>query len=328
MGPLLLLGLEVFPATAARSPIGCQHGFWRGGQRRAMGQLLLELLPFLLVGLLLGWRWPALPAVMAPWLVRWGVPLSLAALLLRSRWSLTLLKAGLVGLLVPLLSLVVLLAIPRLRQLLSSPELMLGAAVGNTGYWGLPVALALLPPEAMATAAAYDVAGTLITWTLGPMVLLGFHRDSAKHLSSLFSSPALQGFLLALLASLSPWRSQMAEVFWWPARAVLLLALLLLGMRLGVTIQRGHLALSAGLPWALAFKLCVVPILVWTAGTVLHLPVTDRQALVLQGAAPTALSVFLLVEGEGWDGALASSLILCSTLLAMVTVPLWWALIR
>jgi hypothetical protein len=62
--------------------------------------------------MLLGWRWPALPSWLAPLLVRWGVPLSVAALLLRSSLSFSLLKVAIVALLVPLLSLGVLLGVP------------------------------------------------------------------------------------------------------------------------------------------------------------------------------------------------------------------------
>lgn len=293
-----------------------------------MGRFLLELLPSLFAGLCLGWKWPSLPGWLAPLLIRWGVPLSLAALLLRSPLSLNLLRVGVVGVLVPLLSLFVLLGLSPLRQRLKNPVLMLGAAVGNTGYWGLPVALALLPPQAMATAAIYDVAGTLITWGVGPLVLVTFQKSGAWRLSSLVSSPALQGCVVAILISQSPWSARMAQMLWWPARAVFVMALVLLGMRLGLTIRERTLVLSAGLPWALVFKLIIVPALVWLFASLLRLPLIDQQALVLQGAAPTALSVLLMAEAKQEAGAMAASLVLCSTVLAMVSVPLWWGLMH
>ena len=49
---------------------------------------------------------------------------------------------------------------------------------------------------------------------------------------------------------------------------------------------------------------------------------------MLQGAAPTALSVLLLAEAEREAVPLASSLVLVSTFAAMLTVPLWWSVIR
>lgn len=292
-----------------------------------MGHLWLELLICLLLGVLLGRICPWLPAWIAPLLIRWGVPLSLAALLLRSSPSLTLLKAGLLGLIVPLVSLLIL-AVSPLRHRVGERVLMLGAVVGNTGYWGLPVALALLPSEAIATAAAYDVAGTVVTWSMGPLLLLGLPGSPTLLASSLLGSPALQGLLLWLLIGHSPWSEEIALLLWWPARTVFVLALSLVGMRLGVTIQERHLQFTSGMSWALAYKLFVVPALVWLLTSLLSLPLLARQALVLQGAAPTALAVLLMAEAEQESVRQASTLVLSSTLLALLTVPLWWGLMR
>jgi hypothetical protein len=85
---------------------------------------------------------------------------------------------------------------------------------------------------------------------------------------------------------------------------------------------------SNGVPWALAFKLLVVPAIVWLLAILLRLPPLDRTALVLQGAAPTALSVLLLAEAEREAVPLASTVVLVSTFAAMVTVPFWWSVMR
>ena len=293
-----------------------------------MGPLLSEVLPCLLGGLVLGWRWPSLPGWLSPSLVRWGVPLSVAALLLRSSPSFSLLKVALVALVVPLLSLGVLLGLAPVRHCFKDPVLILGAVVGNTGYWGLPVALALLPPPAMATAVFYDVVGTLITWSAGPLLLQGAQGVQTRRWRTLLASPALQGLLLYLLIHLSPWKRAWTGLLWWPGRVVLVIALGVLGMRLGLTLRQRSFLLPPGLPYALAFKLFLVPALVGLLCTAMALPVLDRQALVLQGAAPTALSVLLIAEAHQDSGPAASSLVISSTLAAMVTVPLWWIFLQ
>ncbi|MFN9547754.1 MAG: AEC family transporter [Cyanobacteriota bacterium] len=292
-----------------------------------MVRLPLELLLCLLLGVVLGTAMPWLPGWLAPVLMRWGIPLSLAALLLRASPSLTLLRVGLLGLLVPLLSLLIL-RLPPLRQRLQDRVLMLGAAFGNTGYWGLPVALALLPPPALATVIAYDMAGTVITWSVGPLLLRGGRGGRNRLLHSVLASPALQGFALFLLLTQTPWCGALAQWLWWPARLVFWLALALVGMRLALCVKERAVAFSQEVSWALGFKLLVVPVIVWLLATLLRLPPLDRTALVLQGAAPTALSVLLLAEAERQAVPLASSVVLISTVAAMVTVPLWWNAIR
>jgi predicted permease len=292
-----------------------------------MVRLPLELVPCLLLGVVLGMGRPGLPRVLAPVLIRWGIPISLAGLLLRSPLSFTLLRAALLGLLVPLASLLIL-WLPPLRQRLQSRVLLLGAALGNTGYWGVPVALALLPPQALATVIAYDMAGTIVTWSVGPLVLRGAGAGRETPLSTLVASPALRGFVLSMVLAQSPWHGVLAQLLWWPARLVFWIALTVLGMRLGVCVKERTVDFSTGVPWALSFKLLVVPLIVWLLATLLRLPPLDRAALVLQGAAPTALSVLLLAEAEREGVALASTVVLVSTLSAMVTVPLWWSVMR
>lgn len=289
-----------------------------------MGDLVHVVLPCLVVGGLLGWRWPSRLGWLAPVLIHWGVPLSLAGLLLRASPSATLLKVGILAGLVPLLCLGLFLGCSPLRHRLGHRVMILGAAVGNTGYWGVPVALALLPPESLPTAVMYDVAGTLVTWSVGPLLLLGVQASVQKQMSAFLSSPALKGCALWLLIGQSPWKHAFAAVLWWPARAVFAMALVLLGMRLGETIRGATFTLSPGLCWAVGWKLLGVPAVVWLLAHGLALPDLDRQALVLQGAAPTALSVLLIAEAEPHAGAMASSLVLTSTLLAIVTVPFWW----
>jgi predicted permease len=108
----------------------------------------------------------------------------------------------------------------------------------------------------------------------------------------------------------------------------LVIALGVLGMRLGLILRHRSFPLPPGLPYALAFKLFVIPILVGLLGKALALSALDRQALVLQGAAPTALSVLLMAEANQEAEPVASALVISSTLAAMVTVPLWWGFIQ
>ena len=60
---------------------------------------------------------------------------------------------------------------------------------------------------------------------------------------------------------------------------------------------------------------------------VFPLPGYARQALVLQAAAPTAISVLLIAESEQLNGARSAQLILISTLAALISVPIWSVLI-
>ena len=202
-----------------------------------MLRFLLELIPCLGLGLLLGMRFPGLPGRLAPPLITWGIPISLVALLLRSGFQAELLTAALMAAAASGLGLL-LLRLPALGRCIPEGSLQLGCVVGNTAYWGLPVALALLPPEAIGFTIAFDLMATLITWSLGPLLVDRRATGVRRQLQVLATSPAMRGLALAVLLHQTPWSAVLAQWLWWPARLVVLVALALVGMRLGLMLRR------------------------------------------------------------------------------------------
>ena len=149
------------------------------------------------------------------------------------------------------------------------------------------------------------------------------------------SSPATRGLLAALIVKATPWSNAIASALWLPSRMVIVLALVVVGMRLG-SIQSARanaphpatqLASRSGnqqLHVALACKLLLFPAWMWLLCSLLSLEPLTCQALVLQGAAPASISMLLMAEQAGRDAEQAASLLLRSTLLALVSVPIWW----
>jgi predicted permease len=290
-------------------------------------RLLLDLLPALALGLVLQRRWPRLAERLAPPLVQRGVPLGIAGLLLRAGLHPRFAGAGLLafgacGGLVLLLH-----TQPALRRLVPVGSLRLGAVMGNTAYVGLPVALALLPPEALGYTISFDLAGTVLCWTAGPLVIGG--SPLLGRWALLRDNPAVQGVLLALLLGLSPWGAMAGTVLWWPARLVVLLGLVLLGARLGTLLRSGGGRRVPPLPLALALllKLLLLPLLLWLLAQRLPLAPVALQAVVLQGATPPALSVLLQAEAAAEGAEAASALVLLGTLLSLLSLPLWGSLL-
>ena len=87
-------------------------------------------------------------------------------------------------------------------------------------------------------------------------------------------------------------------------------------------------SLDVSLTTPLICKLLLFPALMLLISLALPLPGVARQALVLQAAAPTAISVLLMAESEHVNVAAPAQLILHSTVLALISVPLWSLLIR
>lgn len=289
-----------------------------------MLQLLFELAPCLICGMGLGRLAPQLPQQLAPALLRWGVPVSLVGLLLKGGLSSDTLQAALFSLVITVGGLVCTQRWPLLQRALPRRSLQLGAVVGNTAYFGLPVALALLPPEALSFSITYDLVGTLVTWSVGPLLLNGAPARPGQLMGQLLRSPVVQAVLVAAPLLVSPWREAIATALWWPARGVLWLMLTLVGMRLGSLL--GQNASPGDLRMAVLLKLVALPAVALLITALLGWAPVMRNALVLQAAAPTAMAVLLLAEAsqqKGRESIPAAQLVLWSTLISIVSVPLW-----
>ena len=301
----------------------------------AIVSLFVELIPSLGLGLWIGWLKPGWTRPVAMPLVRFGVPISLMGLLLKGgiHWSMAM--NALIAALAIGLWMLGLQRLPREAKPVESPALQIGCAVGNTAYFGIPVALALLPSQALPISIGYDLGATLLAWSLGPFWLkqeAGGWRELMGHV---MSSPATRGLLAALIVKATPWSNAIASALWLPSRMVIVLALVVVGMRLGSiqsaranatqpATQLANRSNNQQLHAALACKLLLFPAWVWLLCSLLSLEPLTCQALVLQGAAPASISMLLMAEQAGRDAEQAASLLLRSTLLALVSVPLWW----
>lgn len=298
-----------------------------------MGHLLLELGPCLLLGLAAGQRWPHLSERLSPWLLQWGMPLSLMGLLLRAGVQQQTPGVALLTLISCCFGLVFTRSLPVVRQLLPRRALQLGAVVGNTAYVGLPVAIALLPPRALAISITVDFVATLVTWSLGPILLSDSQRYRPWSLIPLLlRTPVVRALILATPVALTPWATEVGHWLWLPARIVLWCLLTLVGMRLGALLHGP--AMVADLDgWVQLLPATLIKLLLWPGLTLAVVslfgwPAWMVGAVVLQAAVPTAMSVLLLAEASPSrcrqeEVAAAARLVVATTIASAITIPLW-----
>ena len=95
------------------------------------------------------------------------------------------------------------------------------------------------------------------------------------------------------------------------------------GMRLaGARVERPMLA------WFVAVKLLAAPAVVFVLMTWLHLPPVQRQIAVLFAALPSASSAYILAVRMGGDGVVVAFVVSATTVLSVITLPLWIIAIR
>ena len=299
--------------------------------------LLAELIPCLLIGYLLGRFKKDLSLTISRPLISYGIPISLMGILLKSGLELPLIESAALALVAIGLIMTTLNSFPVTKKLIPNKTLQLGSAFGNTGYFGIPVSLALLPNNALIYSIGYDLGATLVIWCIGPILLtdtsivLSSNSYWKNFIKEIFSSPAVKGLIGALIVHTSPWDEQLTALLWFPSRVVIFLALVIVGMRLS-WLRKANLSRIkiqiVSIKNALIMKLVGFPVIMLIISSAIRLPNVMREALVLQSAAPTAISVLLISQAASKNEEEATSLVVLSTIIALISIPAWLIILR
>jgi predicted permease len=201
---------------------------------------------------------------------------------------------------------------------------LLAAMLGNTGYIGFPVSLALVGSDQFAWALFYDLLGsTPGAYGLGVAIAarFGSHAVSGwQSLRTLLQNPTLWSFGVGLWGRNWPLpaliESGLSTLGW----SMVALALLLVGMRLSQlhglrTIQPA--LVSVGI------KMLVVPLVVGTGLWLLGIRGPVHRVLLLQMAMPPAFATLVLAEAYELDSELAVTAIAIGTVGLLGLLPFW-----
>ncbi len=299
--------------------------------------LLSELIPCLLIGYLLGRFKENLSLTISRPVISYGIPISLMGILLKSGLELPLIESAALALVAIGFLMTIINRLPSVNNLIQNRTLQLGSAFGNTGYFGIPVSLALLPDHALIYSIGFDLGATLVIWSLGPILLtdpskgLSSNRYWKNFIKGIISSPAVKGLIGALIIHSSPWDEQITDLLWIPSRVVIVLALVIVGMRLS-WLRKANLSRIksqiTSIKNALIMKLVGLPVIMLIISSAIRLPSVMREALVLQAAAPTAISILLISQAASRDEKEATSLVVFSTITALISIPAWLLILR
>ncbi len=203
-------------------------------------------------------------------------------------------------------------------------SLILAAMVGNTGYLGFPITLAMVGKEYFAWALFYDMLGSLFgAYGLG-VGLAAIYGNSIQNFShilrAVFINPALWSFGFGLLFRQITIPDLMASCLYIMGWIAVSLSLILIGMRLS-WLNSWSKVPEAG--FSVVIKMVMVPLLL---GSILHFfGITGDRALVvvLQMGMPPAFATLVIAETFNLDRDLAVTALAMGILVLLVTIPVW-----
>ncbi len=203
---------------------------------------------------------------------------------------------------------------------------------GNLAYLGLPVISAVVGSEAVPVAAAILAIGLILHIVVSIPLLQIFdprrtHLDVRGNIVSIVTNPlilaASAGLLVAAVHLELP--HILSEPLDLLGRAALPLALLVIGSQLSVGTIRERFGLSL---LAAFLKLVFMPAVAYLLATQLfHASPRTVAVVVILAASPTAILAQTFALAFNSDSRLAASTVAVSTLLAIISFPLWSLLV-
>ena len=256
-------------------------------------------------------------------------------LLLKEGIDLDLIKSAIVAFLSIGCLIVLINLSPIFKKKLPNYSLQLAGLIGNTSFLGIPIAIALLPIRTINFTIGFDLGTTLFAWIFGPIFLqkknLSNNILNLKELfNALLNSPASRGVIGVLVLYIFRLEKVVGNYLWIPARLVIVLAIIVVGTRLGIITNKKTQLFNLGglIKYSILLKMFILPLIIYLLSKSLNFNQYETSAVVLQAATPTAISTILMAEAYKINQELAAKILFSSTLISIFTIPILTFLIN
>ncbi|WP_187430901.1 hypothetical protein ROLI_009540 [Roseobacter fucihabitans] len=192
--------------------------------------------------------------------------------------------------------------------------------MGNTGNIGLPLAFFAYGDEGLGYAVVVFAVSAIYAFTVGVWLVSRSNSPLA-----MFKEPMVGATLLGALFLWQSWQTPLVVTNTLSLLGQMAIPLMLI--TLGVAVARltpDNLGRSL---WIALVKLALCAGLAWGIATWFALPDVAFGILVLQLAAPAAVTSYMIAEKYGADAQAVAGLVVVSTLLAVLSLPVLLGLV-
>ena len=116
----------------------------------------------------------------------------------------------------------------------------------------------------------------------------------------------------------------LGDYLWIPARIVIILAIVVVGTRLGIITnsKTKFFNLNKGIKYSIILKLFILPLIIFIVSKILGFNLNETSAVVLQAGTPSAVSTILMAEAYKTNQKIAATILFTTTLISIITIPI------
>jgi predicted permease len=205
------------------------------------------------------------------------------------------------------------------------------ACVGmyNYGFIPIPLVALLFDNRTLGVLFVHNIGADLAAWTLGVMLLHG--ALDRRWWRSTINAPSIT-ILIALAVNFARAGDHLPQfldtVVQWMGQSSIPLSLVLIGAIVADEIQSGNGGMSRAdrgklMGWSVLLRLGILPLASLGLAWILPGSAELKRVMVVQAAMPAATFSIVMARHYGGDPAVALRVALSTSLVSLITIPLW-----
>ena len=280
----------------------------------------------LIIGYIIGYFNENLSFKISKPLILWGVPILISSTLLGQGIDEKIFFSSLFGLIYISLQ-VIIVALFKKNQ--KDLNIYFSAIIGNTGYLGLPISILFLPENYIIYAIGFDIGSMIFTWGFLPLLINKIYKknkyfEKKFFFNTIICSPALRGIFFYYLLKRFFKFQFLSNTVNFLSIWIGLFALIYVGICLGELSKKYKYKFFYQniRPIFIFYKLIISPFLIYLICLSFLINQNISKALIIQSSMPSAISILLLSEYFGLEKKQIASMIISTTFLSLISLPL------
>lgn len=216
------------------------------------------------------------------------------------------------------------------RKVAASQQSILhyGLLVSNAGFMGLPIAGELFGPAGLMYASIYLIPQRVVMWTAGLSIFSTAAASKKEAMRKVILHPCMIAVYvgLVLMVTKIPIPSFARMTLSSLGSCTTPLSMMLIGS-LFAEMKREHFRLDRNLIGFSFLRLVVIPLASLLVGRAIGIDPLVVGVGVILAAMPGGSSTVILASKYGRDTTYASKLVIVSTILSLISIPLWGMLL-